>query len=67
MFMIMSSSLQNTSFNTLKKIGKTTMPFTYDLNQIPVIIQLGVMNKFNGLDLVDRMPKELWMEVHNFV
>ena len=65
--MIMSSSLQNTSFNTLKKIGKTTMPFTYDLNQIPVIIQLGVMNKFNGLDLVDRMPKELWMEVHNFV
>ena len=67
MFMIMSSSLQNTSFSTLKKIGKTTMPFTYDLNQIPVIIQLGVMNKFNGLDLVDRMPKELWMEVHNFV
>ena len=67
MFMIMSSSLQNTSFNTLKKIGKTTMSFTYDLNQIPVIIQLGVMNKFNGLDLVDRMPKELWMEVHNFV
>ena len=65
--MIMSSSLQNTSFSTLKKIGKTTMPFTYDLNQIPVIIQLGVMNKFNGLDLVDRMPKELWMEVHNFV
>ena len=67
MFMIMSSSLQNTSFNTLKKIGKTTLSFTYDLNQIPVIIQLGVMNKFNGLDLVDRMPKELWMEVHNFV
>ena len=37
---------------TLKKIGKTTKPFRYDLNQIPVIIQLGVMNKFKGLDLV---------------
>ena len=51
---------------TLKKIGKTTKPFRYDLNQIPVITQLGVMNKFKGLDLVFRMPKELCMLLSYF-
>ena len=49
----------------LKKIGKTTRPFRYDLNQIPYGYTVEVMNRFKGLDLVDRVPEELWTEVHN--
>ena len=49
----------------LKKVGKTTRPFRYDLNQIPYNYTVEVMNRFRGLDLLDRMPEELWMEVHN--
>ena len=44
----------------LKKGGKTTRPFRYDLNQIPYDYIVGVMNRFKGLDLVDRVSKELW-------
>ena len=44
----------------LKKVGKTTRPFRYDLNQIPYDYKVGVMNRFKGLDLVDRVSKELW-------
>ena len=47
----------------LKKVGKTTRPFRYDLNQILYDYTMGVRNKFKGLDLIDRVPKELWMEV----
>ena len=49
----------------LKKVKKTTGSFRYDLNQIPYDYTVEVVNRFKGLDLVDRVPKELWMEVCN--
>ena len=49
----------------LKKPGKTTKPFRYDLIQIPYTVE--VRNRFKGLDLIDRVPDELWMEVHDIV
>ena len=51
----------------LKKIGKTTRPFRYDLNQIPYDYTVELMNRCKTLDLVNRMPEELWMKVHNIV
>ena len=51
----------------LKKVWKTTRPFRYNLNQIPYYYTLEVTNRFKGLDLIDRRPEELWMEVHNIV
>ena len=51
----------------LKKVGKTTRPFMYDLNQIPYDYTVRVTNRFKGLDLIDRVPEELWMEVHDVV
>ena len=51
----------------LKKVGKTTRPFRYDLNQIPYDYTVEVTNRFKGLDLIDRVPEELWMEVRNTV
>ena len=51
----------------LKKVGKTTSPFRYDLNQIPFDYTVEVRNRFKGLDLIDRVPDELWMEVHDIV
>ena len=51
----------------LKKVGKTTRPFRYDLNQIPYDYTVEVRNKFKGLDLMDRVPDELWNEVHDVV
>ena len=50
-----------------KKVGKTTRPFRYDLNQIPYEYTVEVTNRFKGLDLIDRMPEELWTEVCNIV
>ena len=47
----------------MKKAGKTTRPFRYDLNQIPYNYTVEVTNRFKGLDLIDRVPEELWMEV----
>ena len=47
----------------LKKVEKTTRPFRYDLNQIPYDYIVEVRNKFKGLDLIDRVPDKLWMEV----
>ena len=47
----------------LKKVGKTTRPFRYDLNQIPYDYTVEVTNRFKGLDLIDRVPDELWNEV----
>ena len=51
----------------LKKVGKTTRPFRYDLNQIPYDYTVEVRNRFKGLDLVDRVPDELWNEVRDIV
>ena len=45
----------------LKKVGKTTRAFRYDLNQIPYDYTVGVTNRFKRLDLIDRVPEELWM------
>ena len=47
----------------MKKVGKTTRPFRYDLNHIPYDYTVEVTNKFKGLDLIDRVPEELWTEV----
>ena len=49
------------------KVRKTTRPFRYDLNQIPYDYTVEVTNRFKGLDLIDRVPEELWMEVHDIV
>ena len=51
----------------LKKVEKTTRPFWYDLNQIPYDYTVEVRNRFKGLDLIDRVPDELWMEVCDIV
>ena len=51
----------------LKKVEKTTRPFRYDLNQITYDYTVEVTNRFKELDLIDRMPEELWMEVHDIV
>ena len=51
----------------MKKVGKTTRPFRYDLNQIPSDYTVEARNRFKGLDLIDRVPDELWMEVHDIV
>ena len=51
----------------LKKVGKTTKPFRYDLNQIPYHYTVEVRNRFEGLDLIDGVPDELWREVHDIV
>ena len=51
----------------LKKVGKTTRPFMYDLNQIPYDYTVEVRNRFRILDLIDRVPEELWTEVHDIV
>jgi len=61
---IINSLLPNSD---LKKIGKTTKLFRYDLNQIPYDYIVEVTNKLKGLDLIDRVPEELWMEVHDIV
>ena len=50
-----------------KKVGKTTRPFRYDLNQIPYDYTMEVRNRFKGLDLIDRVSDELWTEVHYIV
>ena len=49
----------------MKKVGKTTRPFRYDLNQIPYNYTVDVRNRFKGLDLIDRVPDELWTEVRD--
>ena len=62
MIQIMNSLLQNSD---LKKVGKSTRPFRYDLNQIPYDYTVEMMNSFKGLNLVDRVPEGLWTEVCN--
>ena len=61
---IMNSLLKNSA---LKKVGKTTRPSMYDLNHIPYNYTVEVTNRFKGLDLIDRVPEELWMEVCDIV
>ena len=51
----------------LKKVGKTTRPFRYDLNQIPYDNTVEVTNRFKGLDLIDRVHEEIWTEIHDTV
>ena len=51
----------------LKKVGKTTRPLSYDLKQIPYNYTVEVTNRLKGLDLIDRVPEELWTEVPNIV
>ena len=63
MTQIMNSLVPNSDLK-LKKVGKTTRPFRYDLNQIPYDYTVEVRNRCKGLDLIDRVPDELWTEVH---
>ena len=49
----------------LKKVGRTTRPFRYDLNQIPYDYTVEVRNRFKGVDLIDRVPDELWNEIRD--
>ena len=51
----------------MKKVGKITRPFRYDLNQIPYDYTVEETNRFKGLDLIDTVPEELWTEVHDIV
>ena len=51
----------------MKKVGKSTRPFRYDLNQTPYDYTVEVRNRFQGLDLIDRVPDDLWNEVRDFV
>ena len=51
----------------MKKVGKITRPVRYDLNQIPDDYTVELRNRFKGLDLIDRVPDELWTEVHDIV
>ena len=62
MAQIMNSLLPHSRLK-LKKVGKTTRPFRYDLNQIPYDYTVEVRNRFKGLDLIDRVPEDLWTEV----
>ena len=65
MAQIMNSLLSNSL--KLKKLGKTTRTFRYDLKQIPYDYIVEVTNTFKGLDLIDRVPEELWMEIRDTV
>ena len=51
----------------LKKVGKTTSSFRYDLNQIPYGYAVEVTNRFKGLDMIERLPEKLWTEIHDIV
>jgi len=66
MAQIMNSLLPDSDLNW-RKWGKTTQPFRYDLNQIPYDYTMEVTNRFKGLDLIDRVPDKLWMEVRDIV
>ena len=62
------AQIMNSKFRLkLKKVGKTTRPFKYDPNQIPYNYTVKVRNRSKGLDLIDRVPEELWTDVHDIV
>ena len=58
---------QSYDFSSSRVVGKTTRPFRYDINQIPYDYTVEVRNRFKGLDLIDRVPDELWMELRDIV
>ena len=62
-----SNSLEEISSLKLKKVWKITRPFRYNLNQIPYDCTVKMTNRFKGLDLIDKVPEELWTEVHDTV
>ena len=63
---LIRNSVRSSKFRLkLRKVGKTTRPFRYNLNQIPYDNSVEVRNRFKGLDLIDIVPEDLWMEVHN--
>ena len=66
MALLMITLFQNSGLNS-KKVEKTTGQFRYDLNQISYDYTVEVTNRLKGLDMVDRLPEELWTEVHNIV
>ena len=66
-FLLLHSSPSLLPNSDLKKVGKTSRSFRYDLNQIPHDYTVEVRNRFKELDLIDRVPDELWMEVHDIV
>ena len=51
----------------MKKVGETSRPLRYDLNQMPFVYTVEVRNRFKGLDQIDRVPDELWIEIHDIV
>ena len=51
----------------LKKVEKTARPFRYDLSQIPYVYTVEVISRFKGLDLIDRVPDEVWLEIHDII
>ena len=51
----------------IEKLGKSTRPFRYDINQIPYEYTVEVTNRFKGLNLINRMPEDIWIEVHDIV
>ena len=59
--------MNNGKGHKIEKVGKTTRPFRYDLNQIPYDYTVKVRDRFKGLDLIERMPEELWNEVRDIV
>ena len=63
---IMNSLLPNSDLK-LKKVGKTSRPFRYNLNQIPSYYTVEVTNRFKGVNLIDRVPEELWMKVYDII
>ena len=67
LYALLSIFLQKSVRLILKKVRETSGPLRYDLNQITYDYTVGVTNRFKGLDLVDRVPEELWIEVHNIV
>ena len=67
LFMAAPAKHSHSSLPWSKKVGKTTRPFRYDLNQNPYDYTVKVRNRFKELDLIDRVPEELWMEVCNIV
>ena len=64
---IMATSFKRSCACTVKSVGKITRPFRFDLTRIPYHHTVEVTNRFKGLDLIDRMPEEQWMEVHDIV
>ena len=65
MAQIINSLLPNS--DKLKKVVKTTRPIRYDLNQIPYDYIVEVISRFKGLDLIDRVPDEVWLEIHDII